>query len=76
MNSNGSDLTKEKFCVIVENRSFKANSAISSRGKYASLMIDVKKLRIKTDSSRDCRLGKHYDIVKTNSIRIKYYNAF
>lgn len=42
MNSNESDLKKEKFENNIENRTFKPNTALLTKEKYVSLMIDVK----------------------------------
>jgi len=68
MNSNELDLMKEKFNISVKSRSLKPNSAVLTKEKYVSLMIDVKKMKIKKESSRDYWLEKHYDIVKINGI--------
>ncbi|XP_060858218.1 KRAB-A domain-containing protein 2-like isoform X1 [Metopolophium dirhodum] len=62
------DLMKEKFYISVKNRLLKPNSAVLTKEKYASLMIDVRKMKIKKESSRDYWLEKHYDIVKINGI--------
>ena len=60
---------KEKIYISVKNRSLKPNSVILIKEKYASLMIGVKKLKIKKKkSSRNYWLKKHCDIVKINSI--------
>ncbi|XP_060877060.1 KRAB-A domain-containing protein 2-like [Metopolophium dirhodum] len=58
------DLMKEKFYMSVKNRSLKPNSAVLTKEKYASLMIDVKKMKIKKESSRDYWLEKHYAILR------------
>ena len=47
MNLNELDLMKEKFYTSVKNRLLKPNSAILTKEKYASLMIDMKKMKIK-----------------------------
>jgi len=44
MNSNELYLIKKKLYISVKNRSLKPNSAVLTKGKYASLMIDVKKI--------------------------------
>jgi hypothetical protein len=59
---------KEKFYISVKNSLLKSISVVLTKEKYASLMIDVKKMKIKKESSRNYWLEKHYDIVKINSI--------